>query len=194
MDNAENEMKFKNFATELDTNADLREKFRENPFAVLFSKGIFPEFPAIPESDGTALKEQLAIILNTDWDAKGVQGGPFSGKCEIVKDGWGYQINMDEEFTKNIIDRIGDVGTFGKLLASGFAAVGAFSAGIGVVIGAAVAIVIWAKVAQIKIADKGNGVRWPLNYFQIAGLVAAVPGGPTTVAIAAAVWLHPFGR
>jgi hypothetical protein len=57
-----------------------------------------------------------------------------------------------------------------------------------------VAAIFEAKIAEIKIINKGKGVHWPISWLQWGILLAAVPTGPVGIVGAGLVFVHPLRR
>ena len=105
---------------------------------------------------------------------------------------WGIEIVMNKKMTEDIINGVATTGTIGGAIASAFGGLSLITAGVAAVIGAGIAGVVALKIAQIKIADNGNGVKWPITWLQWAALIAAVPMGPVGILTAGALFLHPI--
>lgn len=175
--------------------------FNADPVGVLAEAGI-PVVPSLVPPAGAAAPPQLANDMNAmiamELPALGVTTNVLAagvGAAEHVDatvKWWGVDIKMNEKMTQDIVDGITGAGSIGSAVAAAMGGLSIITAGSATVIGAAIGIIVAAKIAQIKITDNGKGVHWPISWAQWAVLGGAVPLGPAGVAAAGMAVLHPL--
>ncbi len=115
-----------------------------------------------------------------------------SEHIDVTLNWWGVDFKMNEKLTQDVV--IGAVvnEALTAIILAGLAAANVVAAAAAAVIAAGVSIVIIEKVAEIEIANGGNGVNWLITWPQWAALVSVVPLGPPALAVEAAVVIHPL--
>jgi hypothetical protein len=180
----------------VERNPRAKKAFAEDPVSALKAAGI-PLVPALEiplESQGFTLSafkpEDLRIAAEPM-----TLGKPVLAAARHVTVGtrwWGIDIRMDQQITRDFVDGITPAAALGPIIAGALVTAGALSGGIATIVGGGVSLVIAAKVAQVKITNRGKGVHWPITWLQWAGLLAVVPLGPGGWAGAAIVLFHPL--
>lgn len=103
---------------------------------------------------------------------------------------WGIDIIMNESLSQEIANGIATAGDVAKQLADNM---NTNSEEANLVDAAvyAIAAACMEKSAEIKSADKGSGVHWPISWFQWLAVLASVPYGAPTILASVLIFIHP---
>lgn len=116
-----------------------------------------------------------------------------SSEAIIVKSHWwGIDIILNEKLTTDIIAGTAATGSVATALGAALSVAGIVTGGVATLIGAALAAAFSLKVAELKIADNGKGVHFPITWPQWGALLAGVPAGVAGVVAALLLFIHPL--
>lgn len=171
---------FQELMTKTKANPAALAAFQKDPLAAL-NKAHIPLVPSL-QTGSSAPKAPMALAA----------AASESEHIDVTLNWWGVDFKMNEKLTQDII--IGAVANeaLAAIILAGLAAANVVAAAAAAVIAAGVSIVIIEKVAEIEIANGGNGVHWPITWPQWAALGSVVPLGPPALAVQAAVFIHPL--
>lgn len=110
----------------------------------------------------------------------------------ITTNWWGFDMVMNEKLTQDIIAGTTAAPALSGLIVAAFGFAGILTGGLATLIGGAFAAGFAAKTFEMKLVDNGNGVHWPVTWFQLGGLVASTAGGIPGITAGLLLWLHPF--
>jgi hypothetical protein len=175
---------FDEMYAKLKTNPSKLQAFLSNPQPVLEAAGI-PLVEASVAGRETSPKMGMAAAAAT---------AQRKYKLDVKKHWWGLDFVMNEDLTQAVATGAIVGPPLVALITSSFAVAGIVTGPVAGVIAAGFALGFGIKIVQIKLTDKGKGVRWPVTWVQWGTLAAAVPGGPATVLGAMILFLHPLPR
>jgi hypothetical protein len=161
-----------------------KKEFQENPLPQLEAAGI-PLLPAIATPPSV---QALVTGANIGSRAIVVAGEEIS----VNSHWWGIDVVMNEKLTQDIITGLTASGALGGIIGGAIGAAGIVTGGVATVIGGAIALIIAAKTAEVKIVDNGKGVHWPISWPQWAALIAALPMGVAGIVAAGMAFIHPL--
>lgn len=102
----------------------------------------------------------------------------------VVSKWWGQDWVLNEKLTSDVVTGLEGLGALTEVIGGAL--------GCGAVIAAGIAAAFIVQITEIKIADNGNGVYYPVTWLQWAALAEGVTLGPSGVCTAALVFLFPL--
>ena len=116
-----------------------------------------------------------------------------SSESVVIKSHWwGIDIILSEKLTKDIINGTEATGSLAQALAAAFGFAGVFTGGAATLIGAGLAAAFSLKAAELKIADNGKGVHFPITWPQWGTVLAGLTAGVAGVTAALLIFIHPL--
>lgn len=188
------EDKFAALWAEISKNPQAKEEFEKNPSGALAEAGI----PVMQSVMLPQMVKDHPVSLATSPSPIAGSGEMLSvnanetEKVSVKTHWWGVDIKMNEKLTQDIVSGITGAGPLGSAIATALSAGGLITGGVATAIGAAIAAICAAKIAEIKIFDKGKGVHWPITWIQWGQLLSAVPIGPAGIIATAMAFIHPL--
>jgi hypothetical protein len=125
------------------------------------------EQPVVAMAMETSSSDGEQIIVNSHW--------------------WGYDIVMNQKLTEDIIEGLTTTEALTGIISAALVAAGVVTGGIAVIVGGAIAGTALLKAFEIKIANNGKGVHWPVTWPQ--QVYISQSGDPIGSVI---LFLHPF--
>lgn len=174
--------KFAQLLAKLEKDPAAMAAFQKNPVAVLKAEGIATP----PTLKGVNTKATRTTATTNS--ARSTRA--FSGVV-VGKHWWGLDIIMTEPATQKLIDGATSTSTLGEFMAAALDAANVVSGGVAGVVGSGLALIVEAKVAQVKLVNKGRGVHFPISWVQWGLLASSTATGPSGVLATGVVFVHP---
>ena len=181
-----NEEKFAPIGNRLNQNSEAMQAFLENPIPTLTDA----EIPYVERFNNTNQYESVKMLATRPIDTATRSISTEKEEIKIKVRWWGIDVVMNKKLTQDIISGQSSLGTLSTLFTSVLVAAKVLTGPFGSVVGGIFAAAVATKNAAISIADKGNGVHWPITWLQLAFILHS--GVPPLMATNAYFVLWPI--
>jgi hypothetical protein len=182
-----NQVKFEQLMARLHKDPAALDAFSKNPTSLLSEFGI----PAVSAFDDLDEKDKAASSgahRPAVAQAAAVGGGE---NLSVEWVWWGVKVILNEKLTQDVMTGMDWIKGLGPIVDPGLVWACVLTAVCAAIAGQAIALLISAKSAEVKLVDNGNGVYFPLLWPQIPVLIG-LGAFPPMEAVADAVTVHPF--